>query len=101
MTHEPKCEKHKKYVFEGCPIDICEDITLSVPVSINAHSEVCEVKFECAGHTIEEVSCDENSGYTRFNVVQKINVRIPLKFKAECDVKEADVDFCLHECSKH
>lgn len=105
MTHEAKCEKHKKFVFEGCPVDICEDITVKVPVTVCAHSEVCDASFKCMGHTIENVDCDDSQSQNKechkFNVIQKINVHIPLKFIAECDVAKGLVDFDLHDCSKH
>jgi hypothetical protein len=101
MTHDTRCEKHKKYTYEGCHADICEDITVNVPISVCAHSEVCDVQFDCLGPTIEENICQENQGCNRFNVIQRINLHIPLKFKAECDVSEGLVDFHLHECKKH
>jgi len=99
MTHENKCEKHKKFTFEGCPVEICEDIAVKVPVSVCAHSEVCEAQFKCMGHTIEKIRCPENPGCDKFNVIQKINLSIPLKFKAECNVAEGTVSFNLHDCN--
>ena len=99
MTHEPKCEKHKGFIFEGCPTDICEDIEIKVPVSVSAHSEVCDVQFKCMGHTIDDTAHKESQGSSKFNVVQKINVHIPLKFKAECEVSEGIVNFDVHDCN--
>jgi len=99
MTHKPECEKHKKFDFDaGCPVDICEDITVKVPIEVCAHSEVCNVEFKCEGHTIEKVHC-ELRGCNKFNVVQKMHVRIPLKFKARCDVGEGSVDFDFQDCN--
>jgi hypothetical protein len=98
MPTDTHCERHKKIILEsGCPANICEDITIKVPIEVCAHSEVCDAEFTCAGHTIEKVPCDDR-GCNRFNVVQRINLRIPLVFKAECDVSEGTVDFDVHEC---
>ena len=98
MKHETKCEKHKKFTFEGCPVDICKDISIKVPVTVCAHSEVCEATFTCAGHTIEKLPpvC---GGCSKFNVVQKLKLHIPLKLKAECDVAEGVVNFDMHDCN--
>jgi len=101
MTHEPKCEKHKKFIFEGCPTDIFEDISVKVPISVCAHSEVCDLNCKCMGHTIEKIHCPENPQYSKFNVIQKISLRIPLKFKVECDVAEGAVSFDLHDCKQN
>lgn len=98
MTHELQCEKHKKMSFEGCPVNICEDIAVNVPVSVYAHSEVCDVKFICMGHTIEKITADESKECSKFNIVQKLRIHIPLKFKAQCDVSEGLVSFDVHDC---
>jgi hypothetical protein len=97
MTHEPKCEKQKRFAFEGCPVNVCEDIEIKVPISVCAHSEGCDAQFNCMGHTIEENHCAETQGCNKFNVTQKLNLVIPLKFKADCDVGEGFVDFNLHD----
>jgi hypothetical protein len=94
MEHKPKCEKHKKYVYDGCQAEICEEITVRVPIEVSAHSEVCEVQFDCMDYSIDE----ENHGRNRFNVIQKMNLRIPLKFVAECDVGEGHAYYNAHKC---
>jgi len=96
VTHETKCEKHKKFTFEGCPVDIYEDITVKVPIAICAHSEVCNVDFKCMGHTIEKDPCTTEQGCSKFKIIQKMKVHIPLKFKGECDVSAGSVDFDVH-----
>jgi hypothetical protein len=93
------CEKHKKITFESCLANICEDITVKVPALVCAHSEVCEVEFKCMGHTIERIPCPD-TGCNRFNVTQKMNLRIPLVFKVECDISEGSADFELRDCAQ-
>ncbi|MCL2577356.1 MAG: hypothetical protein FWE27_04820 [Defluviitaleaceae bacterium] len=95
-----RCEEHKRFTFEGCPVDICEDITVRVPIDVCAHSEVCDIQFRCMGHTIERDPCSENERCSKFSVIQKINVRIPLIFKVEGDVGEGFVDFDLRDCNQ-
>jgi hypothetical protein len=95
------CDRHKRIIFNpGCPVDICEDISVKVPIEVCAHSEVCDVEFRCTGHTIERIPCpDNNRECSRFNVIQRISLRIPLKFVAQCDVGEGVADFDLRECN--
>jgi len=51
------------------------------------------------GHTLEKTLCgSEEQGCSKFNIIQKISVRIPLKFKAECDVSQGVAIFDLHNC---
>ena len=82
-------DKNKKHIV--CPVDICEDIAISVPVELNARAEVGEIKLECGGHHIEKEM--EKHNRREFTIVQKIHVRIPIKFFAECEVKEEHVEF--------
>ena len=95
-------QKHKKFIFDGCcPVDICEDIAVRVPVEVCAHSEVRDVEFKCTGHTIEKSHRHSHShGCNKFTVVQNMSIRIPLRFKAVCDVGEGHVDFDVRDCTQ-
>ena len=95
-------EKYKKFILEGgCPVNVCDDITISVPVIVRANADIEDVKLKCKGHTIEKKhheSHSESCSKEKFIIKQKIHVEIPIKFEAECDVGEGCADFDLHEC---
>ena len=100
MDHDNGCDKLKK--FSGiniCPVKICDDITVKVPITVRARADVDEVEFECKGHTLVKEMREKHCNSDKFTLIQKIQVRIPIKFDAECDVCEGTVDFDVHECN--
>jgi hypothetical protein len=87
---------------KACPVELCEDITVKVPVTICAETHVGKIEIKCLGHTIErhDEDCDQDQHKhcTHFTVVQRIQVRIPLTFKSEADVGKEHTRFDMVEC---
>jgi len=92
-------DKYESFLFEGCcPVDICEEMSIQVPVVVCAKSKVGDIEFECLGHTIDEKVCSDG-GCNRFKIVQKIRIKIPVSFEAECEIGDGKVEYCVGECS--
>ncbi|MDR0272396.1 MAG: hypothetical protein LBI27_03665 [Clostridiales bacterium] len=89
MEHKHKHECH--------PFEVCEDITVKLPITVHAHAHVDHVEFDCKEHCIEKEH-DRHKNYEKFTVVQKIQIRIPVRFETECHVHDEDYDFDLHDC---
>ena len=99
---------------KNCPVEVFEEITISVPFTVRAFAEVEDVEFECLGCKVirqprgryenengngnENGSGNKNKGVSKFTIQEKIKLEIPVKFVAECDVGESEVDFDLSEC---
>jgi hypothetical protein len=83
-----------------CPLDICGDIAISIPVEISAYADVEKIELKCAGHHIERNSDDsrDDPGSDKFVIVQKIHVRIPVRTYAECETKKERIDIDVCEC---
>jgi len=79
-----------------CPANVCEDITITVPVEVHAHADVKNIKLECKGHHIDK--CHKTpKNVSKFEVVQEISAQIPIEFVARVEVKDERVDFRLHQ----
>jgi hypothetical protein len=84
----------------GCPEQICEDITVSVPVTVSARAESGDVKLTCGKRECvmgDAMPCDCES-VSKFKIIQKMKLCIPVKFIAECDVGEACCEYDLNDC---
>ena len=95
-----ECEKLEKFKMEHeCPTKVCEEIVITVPITIKAESEVGTVKVCCKGCPVihDDCGCDERSGriheIKKFTVSQRLEVEIPLEFEAEVEVGEGHVEF--------
>jgi|GEM_PF-2708080 len=84
--------KHRKV----CTVDTGENITITTPVVVNAYADSCNVEIECQGHEIIKDPC-RRPNHSRFKIRQKIHLRIPIDFVAECNVGEGQVDFDFDE----
>jgi len=83
----------EKFTFDnGCPVEVVKDIQVKVPVFVRSDAEIGNVHFECNGHHVERENCPENC-CEKFTIVQEIQVRIPVKFTAECEVCEKICSF--------
>ena len=91
----------KHYYLEcGCPEEVCEEITVSVPVSVHAHAEIGEVKLTCEKRECingDDKPCHSN-GDSKFKIVRKMKLCVPVKFVTECDIGEACCDYDLGDC---
>ena len=91
-------DQYRKLVFEGgCPVNAQEEVTVTVPVKIRADADVDEVEIKCKGHAVITSDSDDPKGephaVKRFTISQKISIKIPVKFFAECIIGESSVDF--------
>ena len=97
MYNDKEKEMHHKSIM--CPVQINEDISISVPVEICAHADVDQIELECLGHHIEHHMehhveyDDKRHKCKKFKIVQKVHVKIPVKYYVECDVRDEHVDF--------
>ena len=93
-------ENYKKYVMDGeCPVHASEEVDVTVPVSVRAHSEIGRVSLCCLGSCITK-DCDEISGscgVSKFTLKQRLRVEIPLKCDVEAYVGEGHIHFDLLE----
>ena len=93
--------KFKKYVLKnGCPVNVKEDIFVSVPVIVRAHADVGDVDLHCMGCHVEKNGKPRGKPHacSKFTINQQMQITIPITFIADADVGEGHVDFDLHEC---
>jgi len=89
--------QYEKHVMEcGNPETTCEDITVAVPVTVRAHAEIGEVKLDCQTKCAKkgdyDKPCNHNS-VSKFIIVQKMRLCIPVKCVIECDIGDDCCDF--------
>ena len=99
-------EKHEKFRMEnGCPAKACEEVTVTVPITVSACSEVGDVTLQCMGHAVITRNDDDPPGcpcaVSKFTISQKMRVDIPIIFFAEADVGEGHVDFEWNDKPEH
>jgi len=87
---------HNKSI--ACPAKICEDIILSVPVEVRAHTDIKDITLKCGEHRIQHHQHDKPTKTHKFEIVKKISAQIPISFVAEVEIKDERVDFEVYEC---
>jgi len=92
---------HKKVV--TCPTLTCDDITLSVPVEVNARADVGTIVLKCNGSRIivqdpKAKEPEKPKDKSRFEIVQDVHAKIPIHFVTEVIVKDERVDFDIRNC---
>ena len=85
-----------------CPMKASEEAIVSVPVTVRAFCQTEEAEVECMGRPFVIKNCHETPGrpgaVSKFTVVQKLRVEIPMEYRAEAEVGEAYVDYPSSEC---
>ena len=79
-----------------CPVKVYEDVSVSVPVKIQAHADVGNIEIHCRGHEIIRdigKSHHRHHDSSNFTIKQKIQVVIPVKFLTECNIGKSHVGF--------
>jgi len=89
----------------GCPAHAFEEAIVTVPITVNAKSEVGEVELCCMGPCVIKRNSTDTPGcpgaVSRFTVCQKLRVDIPLEFSIDADVGEGHVDFDFDKDDNH
>jgi len=89
--------RHRRDNEKGCcPVDVYEDISISVPVRIDADADVGDIEIKCNGHEIireKSGRCHRHHNSRKFIIKQNMQVTIPIAFLAECNVGRSTVDF--------
>ena len=75
-----------------CPVNIHEDITITVPIEVHAHADIKNIRLKCKGHYINEGSGTPKN-ISKFEVVQKMSVQIPIEFVAKVEIEDERVEF--------
>jgi len=80
-----------------CTTEICDDITITVPVEVLTRTDVGKIELKCGEVRIIRES-ERPASVHRFEIVQEISAKIPIKFIAEVEVDVERVDFDASEC---
>jgi len=80
-----------------CAAEICDDITITVPVEVFTRTDVGKIELKCGEVRIVRES-ERPPNVHRFEVVQKISAKIPINFIAEVEVEVERVDFDASKC---
>ena len=84
--HAQQTEQFEKYgrVFH---VDALERLTMTTPVEIKAHAEVCNVEIKDGGH---EIIRERHSkcNHLRFKIRQHVEVHVPVQYIVEVEVKK-------------
>ena len=87
--------KRKKQIV--CPANVCEDVTITLPIETNAHVDIGDIELKCKERLITKEH-DKHKNKITAHVIQKVSLKIPIKFITEVDVRDEQVDFKVQEC---
>jgi len=90
-------DKHKKEII--CPTKTCEDITVTVPVEVQAHAFVGDIVLKCKEHQIIKRH-EKLQHVSKFEVMHKMFVQLPIDFVTKIEVADSRVDFDVYECKQ-
>jgi len=90
-------DKHKKQII--CPTKTCEDITVTVPVEVQAHANVGDIILKCKDHHIIKKP-EKLQHVSKFEVVHEMFVQLPIDFVTKIDVADNRVNFNVYECKQ-
>ena len=104
MVNNCNCEQRQRIMRNGCPANVSEDVTVSVPITVHANAVVGDIGLRCMGREIRPISgrmpcCRPCCDVSRFLVRQRMQVLIPLQFTAGCDVGESSTEFATRNMS--
>jgi len=87
-------DKKKKTVI--CPNRVYEEISVAVPIEVQAYADVKDIVLKCKGHRIiKEV--DRRRHRCKLTIVQEVSLAIPIDCITEVEVKHEQVDYDIHD----
>ena len=98
------CSKHEKFTLQGgCPAEVIERAKVAVPITVRAFSDVDDVELCCDGKPIVIKNSHITPGcpgaVSKFTVAQKMCIKIPIMFGADCDVGEGHAVYDMDDDS--
>lgn len=86
----------KHFSGSGCPVNANEELDITVPVTVQASSDIGDVVIRCMNSTINRntnYAPGDPNAISKFTVSQRIHVDIPLIFNADIGVGDGYVEF--------